>query len=99
MAQKISVVIPNFNGYDLLAKNLPSILKHCPNCQIVVVDDASTDDSVNFINKNFKKIKLIQLPKNKGFAHAANIGVKAADGNLVLLLNSDVVPRVNFLKT
>ena len=98
MAQKISVIIPNFNGCDLLAKNLPSVIKHCPNCQIIVVDDASADDSVNFINKNFKKIKLIQLPKNKGFAYATNAGIKAADGNLVLLLNSDVAPRADFLK-
>ena len=98
MAQKISIIIPNFNGCDLLAKNLPSVIKHCPNCQIIVSDDASTDDSVNFLKKNFRKIKVIQLAKNQGFAAAVNRGVEAADGNLVLLLNSDVAPRVNFLK-
>ena len=94
---KISVVIPNYNGQDLLNKNLPKVIKTCPNCEIIVVDDASTDDSVDFLQKNFKRIKLIQLAKNKGFAHAVNEGVRKANGDLVLLLNSDVSPRANFL--
>jgi len=95
---KISVVIPNYNGQDLLNKNLPKVIKTCPNCEIIVVDDASTDDSVDFLQKNFKRIKLIQLAKNKGFAHAVNEGVRKANGDLVLLLNSDVSPRANFLQ-
>src|SRR3990167_803601 len=94
---KISVVIPNYNGQDLLNKNLPKVIKTCPNCEIIVVDDASTDDSVDFLQKNFKRIKLIQLAKNKGFAHAVNEGVRKANGDLVLLLNSDVSPQANFL--
>ncbi len=68
MAQKVSVIIPNFNGRDLLARNIPQVVKHCKSCEIIVVDDASTDDSVIFIRKNFKKVKLVKLNKNQGFA-------------------------------
>lgn len=97
MAQKISVIIPNFNGKNLLKKNLPSVIKNCPDCQIIVVDDASTDGSVEFLKENFRKIKTIDHQKNKGFVGAVNSGVKAASGQYVLLLNSDVSPREGFL--
>lgn len=97
MAQKISVIIPNYNGLNLLQKNLPSVIKNCPNCQIIVVDDASSDKSVEFLKENFKKIKIIVHPKNKGFVGAVNSGIRAATGQYVLLLNSDVSPRENFL--
>lgn len=98
MEKKISVIIPNYNGKELLAKNLPEVIKNCPNCQIIVVDDASYDGSVDLIRKKFKKITVIELPKNVGFANAVNEGVKKAKHNLVLLLNSDVAPQSNFLK-
>ncbi len=98
MAQKISVVIPNYNGANLLAKNLPQVIKNCPGCQIIVVDDASQDDSVNFIKTNFKKIKLIVNQKNLGFQKTVNRGANVAKGDLLLLLNSDVSPQKDFLK-
>ncbi|KKQ89761.1 MAG: Glycosyl transferase, family 2 [Candidatus Curtissbacteria bacterium GW2011_GWC2_38_9] len=94
---KISVIIPNYNGRQLLFKNLPNVIKNCADCEIIIVDDASGDDSVDFLQKNFRQIKVIQLAKNKGFAHAVNEGVRKANGDLVLLLNSDVSPQANFL--
>src|SRR3989344_4365244 len=97
MAQKVSVIIPNFNGRGLLARNLPQVIKHCKSCEIIVVDDASCDDSVVFIRKNFKGVKLVRLNKNQGFAFAANTGAKIASCNYLLFLNSDVAPRPNFL--
>ena len=98
MAKKISVVIPNYNGKNLLEKNLPQVAKTCPNCEIIVVDDASTDDSVAFIRDKYKNVKLQELKQNKGFARAVNSGVENASGELVLLLNTDVSPRANFLE-
>ncbi len=98
MAQKISVIIPNYNGKELLSKNLPIVIENCPNCEIIIVDDASTDDSLNFLQKNFKKIKLVIHDKNEGFAKSVNDGVNRASGELIVLLNSDVSPRPNFLK-
>lgn len=98
MEKKISIVIPNYNGGQLLAKNLPQVIKCCPNDQIIVVDDASSDNSVDLLKSKFKQIKLIQLTKNHGFAYAVNCGVQKSENDLVLLLNTDVVPRANFLK-
>lgn len=98
MEEKISVIIPNYNGRDLLARNLLQVLKTCSKCQIIVVDDASTDGSGIFVSQNFPKIKLIQNSKNLGFAKSVNIGVQNSSGDLILLLNTDVLPRPNFLK-
>lgn len=96
--EKITVVIPNYNGRDLIVKNLPYVIKNCPNCKILVIDDASTDDSVSVVHKKFKKVKMVRLKQNLGFAGAVNRGVEIAQTDLVLLLNSDVAPRRNFLK-
>lgn len=99
MEAKISVVIPNHNGCLILEKNLPNVINNSPEAlEIIVVDDASTDDSVNFLKKNFKGIKVIEIKKNRGFANSANTGVRNAKGELVVLLNSDVSPRNNYLK-
>lgn len=98
MAKKITVIIPNYNGQILLATNLPKVIKNCPNCEIIVIDDASSDDSVNYLQKAFKTVKVLQNESNLGFAATVNRGVNNASGELVLLLNSDVSPRPDFLK-
>lgn len=99
MEEKVTVVIPNFNGRDLLAKNLPKVAEVCPKSEIIVVDDASTDDSRQLLEENFKKIKVVENKKNLGFARSANIGVAAAKGDFILFLNTDVSPQPDFLKT
>ena len=96
MAQKISVIIPNYNGHQILEKTIPNVVKNCKGCEIIVVDDGSSDNSVAYLKK-LKNIKIIALPQNKGFAAAINTGVKNAAGDLVLLLNSDVSPQKDFL--
>jgi GT2 family glycosyltransferase len=98
MAKKISVIIPNYNGKELLAKNLPTVVKNCPDCETILVDDNSTDDSVKFVKKNFKSVKIIENKKNKGFALSVNSGVLASKAQFIILLNSDVVPQKAFLK-
>src|SRR3989344_2471398 len=95
MVKKISVIIPNFNGKSLLAQNLPKVIKNCPNCEIIVVDDASSDDSVKYVTKNFPKVKIIINERNLGFAKTANRGVEESRGELVALINSDVAPGKN----
>lgn len=97
MAKKISVIIPNYNGKDLLARNLPQVLATCQNCEVIVVDDGSADGSPKFIRQNFPKVRLIVNNKNQGFIKSVNRGVQSAKGELVLLLNSDIYPRANFL--
>ncbi len=98
MAQKVSIVIPNYNGQELLIKNLPNVIKYSIDNEIIVVDDASTDNSVKILHKKFKKVKVIRLKNNVGFSKAVNIGINSASHGFVVLLNSDVSPRENYLK-
>src|SRR3990167_2922982 len=93
----ISIVIPNYNGRHLLEVNLPRVIKNAKGCEIIVVDDASNDDSVSFLKKNYKDIKLIEKKNNSGFSSTVNLGVGNAKGELVVLLNSDAYPEKNFL--
>lgn len=95
MAKKISIIIPNFNGKSLLSKNLPIVIKNCPNCEIIVVDDASSDDSVKYVTNNFPQVKIFANERNLGFAKTANRGVEESKGELVAIINSDVAPRKN----
>jgi GT2 family glycosyltransferase len=92
--KSISVVIPNYNGQHLLAKNLPTIfdaLRYSgADFEIIVPDDCSTDNSVDFLKKNYPGVLVILGEKNLGFAGNINRGLKLASKNLVLALNSDV---------
>lgn len=99
---KVSVVIPNLNGKELLEKNLPKLIEaknYAPNSifEIIIVDDGSWDDSVNFIKNKFPSVKLIRHKVNRGFSAAVNTGVRSAKGDLILLLNTDVLPEKDFL--
>jgi len=103
MEVKVSIVISNYNGRKLLEKNLPVVIKACQswggrNWEVIVVDDASTDDSVDFLQKNYPQIRIVKHRENQRFASACNSGVKAAKGDIVVLLNSDVAPEIDFLE-
>lgn len=98
----VSVVIPSFNGEQLITKNLPKVLAAKDNPknlikEIIIVDDGSVDNSVSMIKSKFPGVKLIKHTKNRGFSSAVNTGVRAAKGTLILLLNIDVIPERNFL--
>jgi GT2 family glycosyltransferase len=101
---KISIIIPNYNGEALLEANLPAVLRakdFSKNniLEIIVVDDGSKDKSVEVVKKNFPSVKLIKHTINRGFSAAVNTGVRAAKGDLICLLNSDVIPEKNFLES
>lgn len=95
---RFSIIIPNWNGRKLLEKNLPAVLTTGVD-EIIVVDNGSTDDSLQLII-SFKspKIKVIKNKTNLGFARAVNQGVKEAKNEIVVLLNNDVVPETDFLR-
>lgn len=96
---KISIVIPNWNGEHLLAKNLPKVISSSPNTEeIIVVDDGSTDGSLQLLRKQFPKVKVISRPVHEGFAGSVNDGVALATGDVVVLLNTDVEPQKGFLE-
>lgn len=94
---KISVVIPNWKGRKLLEKNLPKVLATKP-LGVIVVDDASPDDSNDFLRKKYPQVKIVKHKKNLGFAAACNSGVKAANGEIVALFNLDVIPERDALE-
>lgn len=93
-----SIVIPNFNGKHLLHKHLPSVVAAAKGSPIIVVDDASTDDSVAFLQNDYPEIVLVQNKKNARFAFSCNQGVLAATTPVVVLLNNDVSPHKDFLE-
>ena len=96
----ISVVIPNFNGKHLLQANLPSVIAALKFTQlkyeIIVVDDASLDDSIKFISEHYSEIKLLVNGLNKGFSPTINKGIFASVHDIVLALNSDVQLSENY---
>ncbi len=85
-----SVIIPNWNGLEFLKACLPSLESQSyRNFEVIVVDNGSTDGSVEYIKKNFSKFRLIELSKNVGFSPAVNLGIKSARGNFIVLINND----------
>ena len=88
----LSIIIVNYNGRSLLKNCLDSINKHviC-NHEIIVVDNASSDNSVKLMQQHFPNVKLIINKINSGFAAGNNIGVSKAKGKYILLLNNDTI--------
>jgi GT2 family glycosyltransferase len=85
-----AVVILNYNGEKLLQQFLPSIIQHSSSAEIIVADNHSTDQSVQFIQQSFPKIRLIQLDNNYGFCGGYNRALLQVDADYVVLLNSDI---------
>lgn len=94
MQKSVSIVIPNYNGKHLLEKYLPSVFTAAENAQtifeVLVIDDGSKDDSIDFIKSNYPNVKLLINDKNRGFSYTCNHGIREAQYELILLLNSDV---------
>src|SRR5512147_3122252 len=94
MVDGISVVIPNYNGADILSQTIIATRNALNNSglpsEIIVSDDCSTDNSVSWLKKNHPDIKILESPENRGFAVAVNKGVGTSSFNKILLLNSDV---------
>lgn len=90
----ISIVIPNYNGSKLLATYLPYTFTAIENAEVayevIVVDDASADDSVAFLKDQYPQVKVLVNTQNSGFSYTCNQGIAAAQHELILLLNSDV---------
>ena len=87
---KLAVVILNYNGASMLSRFLPSVVKCSSGAEIVVADNASTDDSVAVVANGFPTVRLIQLDRNYGFADGYNRALEQVDAEYMLLLNSDV---------
>lgn len=94
---KIAVVILNWNGKALLEKFLPSIVKYSQDATIYVADNASTDDSIRFIESEFHQIKIIQNKVNGGYAKGYNDALQHLEEDIYCLVNSDIEVTENWL--
>jgi GT2 family glycosyltransferase len=93
MNPEISIIIVNYNRFDLILNCLKSIFDNPPNhsFEVIVVDNASADNSAQNVEQNFKNVKLIKNQTNKGFATANNQALQIARGKFILFLNSDTI--------
>lgn len=95
---KIAVAILNWNGAALLQRFLPSVIEHSQAmAKIYVIDNASSDESVELLKKEFPQVELISLPENYGYAGGYNKGLEFIREQYVVLLNSDVEVTSNWL--
>ncbi len=86
----VSIIIPNWNGCELLKVCLASLRKQVyKDFEVKIVDNGSTDDSVKFVNQNYPEFDVISLDKNYGFAKAVNVGINKSGGEYLFLLNND----------
>jgi GT2 family glycosyltransferase len=98
-APAISVVIVTFNGERFIRGNLESLYRQTlPAKEIILVDNASTDGSLEKIEQEFKELTIIRNKRNYHYARAVNIGVNAAAGDLVIILNQDIVLKEDFIE-
>ncbi|MDO4229169.1 MAG: glycosyltransferase [Capnocytophaga sp.] len=93
----IAIVILNWNGKALLEKFLPSVVQHSSQATIYVVDNASTDDSVAFVENNYQNVRLIKLPFNGGYAKGYNLALQQIPEEIFCLVNSDIEVTENWL--
>lgn len=93
-----SVIIPNYNGQRFLATLLDALRRQTfRDFEVILADDASSDDSVAFVEQHYSEVRLLLNRRNEGFARTCNLGVAAAHGRLVVLLNNDTEPETTWL--
>lgn len=96
---RCAIVILNWNGASMLRRFLPSVLRHTtlPDCQVIVTDNGSTDDSLTVLRDEFPQVQVLPLPQNYGFAEGYNRALDAIDAQYCVLLNSDVAVTADWL--
>lgn len=94
---KFSIIIPNWNGEQFIARCISSLDLSAKttkkNYEIIVVDDASNDSSIEIIKQNFPHINLIENKTNIGFGASCNKGIFSAKGDLIILMNNDIAAK------
>lgn len=99
--KKVTIVIPNYNGIGFLKGCLDSVYTQDPDTpeyDVLVVDNGSTDGSLELLREHYPQVRLEALPENTGFCHAVNLGIQRTASPYVLLLNNDTKVKSNFVK-
>jgi hypothetical protein len=96
----VSIIIVNFNTHELTCNCIKSVISRAAdiNYEIIIVDNASTDDSTEKIKNQFTNVKLIENIENIGFGRANNVGIRTSESKYVFLLNSDTILVNNAIK-
>ena len=94
---KTAIIILNWNGKKLLEQFLPSVVNFSKEAEVYVADNASTDDSVDFIKTNYPSVKIVQNKVNGGYAKGYNDALQQIDADIYCLLNSDIEVTENWL--
>ncbi|MGB6120559.1 MAG: glycosyltransferase family 2 protein, partial [Bacteroidota bacterium] len=96
----VSIVLVNYNGRDFLEPCLHSLLDQTYQpIEIILVDNGSTDGSVELAQTRFPSVRIVESERNLGFAEGNNAGFAQANGEYVALLNNDTVVEENWLST
>lgn len=97
--QEVSIVIPNFNGLSYLEGVLTSLRRQTfTDFVIVMVDNGSTDGSIEYVEKDFPEVQIIKYAENMGFCEAVNAGIRATSTPYVILLNNDIEADPHFVE-
>jgi GT2 family glycosyltransferase len=97
---RVSVVIPTWNGRELLAEALRSLDEQSfTDFEVVVVDNGSSDGTAEMVGSWHPPVRLVRLEDNRGFAEATNAGIKASAGEIVVLMNNDAIAHSEWLSS
>jgi len=95
---RVSIIVLNYNGKKYLDGCFQSLSElDYPNYEVVMVDNKSTDDSVEYVKRKYDWVRIVQTGRNGGFAFGNNIGIKETEGEYVFLLNNDTISTRTFL--
>jgi hypothetical protein len=98
MIPRVSVIIPSYNRKDLLMECLASLAHQtCREIEVVVVDDGSTDGTVDLVHQRYPRTRIVRLRSNRGFCRAINAGIRTAATEYILLLNNDMTLDPEFI--
>lgn len=95
---KVTIIIPNYNGLKFMVPCMEALEKQrFQDYDLIVVDNASSDGSIDFMEERYPDVKLIKLDQNYGFSGAVNVGIRAADTPYVILLNNDTEAEPDYV--
>ena len=94
----VTIIIPHFNGLDVLRRCLIALRStDYKDYDILVIDNGSTDNSIDMVRHEFPEVIIVSSPRNLGFAAGCNLGIQSTESPFVLLLNNDTVVSHNWL--